>query len=85
MKRIEYLTTDNWRASWPDDIEALRAVIPEFEGLTDKQIDDIYRDFSDDMWAAGWMGLAGYVFEELRQWLSEDVDATGVRTLKRSG
>lgn len=38
----------------PEDVDRLRAAIPELAGKTDIEIQDLYSDWSSEVWFAGW-------------------------------
>lgn len=59
----------------PEDIRVLRKDVPAFNSafFTSEEIQKLYSLFSEEQYAAGWMGLSPDIVEEFAAWLEEEV------------
>lgn len=73
MRRIEKFLQTKGEVSYPADVAKLRRGIPECSVLTDDDIESLYRQWSGDCWAAGWMRVSYGEIEMFRAWLLEDL------------
>ena len=64
-----------FRPRYPDDIAKLRAAIPELVDATDLQIQEMYEEWSEWFWAAGWLRIDKGVAEEFKEWILGEAEA----------
>ena len=57
----------------PEDIGAILSYLAEKGKIlcSDETVERMYREFSDDMYAAGWMCVDERILEEFSDWLAE--------------
>ncbi len=72
MTRLESWRKDV-RIDYPEDIEKLRKEIPELEGVSDAQIQDMYSFWSEAFYCAGWHIVWPSVAQEFREWLMQEI------------
>lgn len=71
MTKLEWLLGRNEDIRHPHDVARLKREIPEISQLPDMLVQQLYSDWSEDHYAAGWMmgplvaEFAGYLREEL--------------------
>jgi len=58
---------------WPDDIAVLKEQIPELQFLSDYTIQNLYSNWSEDYWAAGWLILSKPTIKEFAEYLRQEV------------
>jgi hypothetical protein len=63
--------------SYPHDIEELRRRVPMLDALTDGAIDHLWREFSDQRYAAGWMNIDMVDMGLFKEWLNESAADNG--------
>lgn len=73
MTRLEHLRMSLARSERLGDVNRLRYEIPELYAIpiSDREIEGLYHDYSESMWAAGWYG--GPDIEGFREWLTEEI------------
>ena len=72
MKRIDiYLGDTKDGIDYPEDIKTIKSCIPELKYVSDARVQEMYRDYSDQMYSAGWMNL-GYEILAFKIWLETD-------------
>ncbi len=75
MTRLERLTRDmvdtKRGAAIYNDLITLRQGIPQLAPFTNREIETMYHEFSEDMYAAGWM--MGPAVGDFRDWLMSEV------------
>jgi len=66
------------KIDYPEDILKMRAAIPELDGISDVQIQDMYGTWSEDYYCASWLmgDPDGYTYKEFGKWILSDVDCT---------
>ena len=66
-------TLKEYEFDYPDDMEKILNYLHSHGELhiSPKEVERAYREYSDDVWCAGWMNLDGYTLNEFANWLSE--------------
>ena len=81
MKRIDAYRAG--RTQFPEDVRLLRENVPALGGLSNHEIDELYRLWSDREYAAQWMIVAPGLVEDgpvtfyvakFAEWLEDDVE-----------
>ena len=57
------------KIQFPKDILKIRAAIPELQGYSDAQIQDMYSYWGEYYYCAGWLIVGDGVIEEFKDWL----------------
>lgn len=67
VKRIEY------PYDYPDEMAQILAYLNENGSLviSGPMVEQMYRDFSEERYAAGWMSVTSETLEEFADWLAE--------------
>lgn len=61
-----------FRPSYPDQLAKLRAAIGHTDPyLSDEDLEELYRDYSDREWCAGWIGLGDETLAGFIEWLQK--------------
>lgn len=58
---------------YPEDVALFRSRIPLLALCTDHEIQDLYREYSDDMYSAGWMMVDPDMVSRFESWLARQV------------
>lgn len=74
MRRIDRLL-GNDKCDYPGDVRQLRMYVTEIRHLADSEVERLYKEFSDDMYAAGWMRVDRYTCNSFQSWLNHDDEA----------
>lgn len=58
---------------YPEDMAAILSYLTQNGTLlcTEETVERLYRDFSDEKYCAGWMGVDEELLEEFANWLDE--------------
>lgn len=72
MRRIDRLLgrEEQEPVRYPEDIKALKQVIPELMLLSDSRVEEIYSEYSD-MFCAGWLIVDSERIRDFNNWLYE--------------
>lgn len=72
MKRV-YIKNNEHNYRYPDEMEKILGYLTENGSLTvsGPTVEQMYRDFSEDRYAAGWMFVTPEILEEFADWLAE--------------
>jgi len=73
MRRPEpdYLDNVGPETTWPDDVAALKLVIPALRGLSDVEVDALYTQWSQEEYCASWMNLGSVQLDLFEDWLED--------------
>lgn len=71
MKRYQTVLTQG-EIRYPGDVHAIRTYLPEFDHLSDFQVQAVYEEYSDT-YAAGWLMVDQESLQNFRSWALEDV------------
>jgi len=74
MNRLEVWLKGTFKIEYPEDISKLKAGIPELMDVNDSLIQQMYAQWSEDYYCAGWLIMSEGTVEEFRSWLLSDVD-----------
>lgn len=55
MRKLDQLLNTDEYIDYPEDIRKIKEIIPELRKYSDGQVQQFYKEFSDDVYCAGWM------------------------------
>lgn len=72
MKRV-YIKNNEHNYRYPDEMERILAYLAENGSLavSGPVVEQMYRDFSEECYSAGWMVATPEILEEFADWLAE--------------
>jgi hypothetical protein len=75
MTRLQRYLNGKTGVEHKDDVAILRASISAYwDGpLSDQQIEELWREYSEQCWAAGWISPYDETLVQFRFWLLEEV------------
>ncbi len=80
MRRLDVLMDkgDQTLCEYPWDVALIKKAIPELETLTNRQVERFYRDYSEDMYCAGWLIVTEDGVDSFKNWLEMDIKEENV-------
>ena len=74
MKRIDYFLSGAEKPiEYPEDIKKLKEYFPELKALSDSKVQEIYREYSEDYYCAGWLILTEDSRKEFSEYLQGEM------------
>lgn len=73
MTNLEaFLNPQPHKINFPEDVAEIKAKITQLQGLTDFQVQELWSDWGEGYYCAGWLIVSDDTIKEFETWLNQD-------------